>query len=69
MDYLIGMQVAHGNDNLGCNEFDLMFSKSLVDDKMVEDIASPDILQQEVDSQLILEYVVHGENEGVARLE
>ena len=68
MDNLVGVEVAESNKDLGRDELNLSFSKPPLDDEMVEDIATSDVFQEEVDTVVSLEHVIHRKNEWVFRL-
>ena len=69
VDDIVGMEVAQGNQNLGRNELDGALLEPALVAEVVEEVAALDVLQKEVNPVLILEDVVHREDEGVLRLE
>jgi hypothetical protein len=56
---LIIMQITQSQHNLGRDEFNLFFVEALHFVQIIVDIPSIHILQEEVNSQLILEYILH----------
>lgn len=65
----VGVQVAHGHEDLSRNELDLWLGETPFLHQVVEDVAAGYILQEEIDAMVCLEHVVHGDDERVLRLE
>eukprot|EP00356_Strombidium_inclinatum_P010025 CAMPEP_0170492128 /NCGR_PEP_ID=MMETSP0208-20121228/11727_1 /TAXON_ID=197538 /ORGANISM="Strombidium inclinatum, Strain S3" /LENGTH=134 /DNA_ID=CAMNT_0010767823 /DNA_START=659 /DNA_END=1063 /DNA_ORIENTATION=- len=61
------MEISQSNQNLGSDCLDSGLRKPLVLDQVVEQVASADVLQEEVDALVVLENIIHGQNEGVFR--
>jgi hypothetical protein len=68
MDYLVGMKVSQPYEYLCSNKPDCFFLQPSLVAKVVENVAARNILEEKVDSQLILENVVHVNDEGVLGL-
>lgn len=62
---LISMEVTQCHKNLSADELDSRLRESPLLTKMVEDVAASDEFEEEIDSVLVLEHVVQGENEWV----
>lgn len=69
MNYFVCMQVSQSNQDLSCYELDLRFAKPPLYDKMIENVATSDVLKEEVYAVIILKYIVHRKDEGTLRLE
>ena len=69
MDNTSRMQITQGKHNLGTNELDcgLLEATHAVD--VVVDVATWQVLKEEVDLQLVLKDEIHGVNEWMLRLE
>ena len=56
---LVSMKIAKCSSYLGCYELHDIFRESLVYIEMVIQVTTSNVLQEEIDSVLILEYKVH----------
>lgn len=63
------VQIAKGKNNLGPNEFDCGFSKATNLVNIVVNVATWEVLEEEVDLEFVLEDEVHRVDEWVVRLE
>jgi hypothetical protein len=66
---LIAMQVTESKNNLSSDKLDCCLIKSLHSVKVVVDISAGNVFEEEVNSQFILEYVLHVIHKGMVRLE
>ena len=69
MDYTVVMKISESYCDLSCIKFNYFFWEPLFTVKMVIYISSSDVLQEEIDSILILEDIVHAQHERMIRLE
>jgi len=63
VDDLLFMEVAESDGNLGDHKASLFFWEASLLDEMSEQLASLDEVHDEEDSELVLEHVIHGDNE------
>lgn len=69
MHNMVAMQVAECKRNLSSDKLDCWLVKSLDSVEVVVDVAAGHVLEEEVNSQFILENVLHVIDEGVVCLE
>ena len=69
MHDLIIVEVAKSQHDLRCNEFYLLLIESLNLVKVIIDITTVNILKEKVNSQFVLEHILHMVAEGVVSLE
>lgn len=59
MHNFVGVQVSQSKQNLCCNKLDLGFWKSFLDTKVIEDVTSLDKFKEKVNSEVVLEDILH----------
>lgn len=62
------MEVSQSNQDLSCDELCLLFVKSSYSAEVVEDVTPFDVVQDEVESEFVLENVLHIDNKRVVGL-
>jgi len=62
------MKIADSQNDLGNHELRLIFRKSLLSQNMTEKITTLDKLQNEKDSIIILEHILHANEEWVLKV-
>jgi hypothetical protein len=69
MHNIIIMQISKCYCHLGSIEFDDIFIESLLEKQMIIEIATSNILKEEIDSEFVLKNIVHTQYKWMIRLE